>query len=85
MVCKGEEERDQLLIDIKDGYYAEEEEDDKTLGKDLLGKLKTIFDTYFLKMNSESYRKKVKGEYQYLGCKFTLTLDEHVQAILLKK
>ena len=29
VVCKGEEERDQLLIDIKDGYYAEEEDDDK--------------------------------------------------------
>ena len=29
VVCKGEEERDQLLIDIKDEYYAEEEEDDK--------------------------------------------------------
>lgn len=29
VVCKGEEERDQLLIDIKDEYYAEEEDNDK--------------------------------------------------------
>ena len=29
VICKGEEERDQLLINIKDEYYAEEEEDDK--------------------------------------------------------
>ena len=28
VVCKGEEERDQLLIDIKDEYYAEEEEEE---------------------------------------------------------
>lgn len=31
VVCKGEEERDQLLIDIKDGYYAEEEGDNDKL------------------------------------------------------
>ena len=31
VVCKGEEERDQLLIDIKDEYYAEEEGDNDKL------------------------------------------------------
>ena len=31
VICKGEEERDQLLINIKDGYYAEEEGDNDKL------------------------------------------------------
>ena len=36
LVCKGDEERDQLLLDIQDGYYTEDipEEDRKLDEKD---------------------------------------------------
>lgn len=73
-----------IVFDVDKLKATKETDDDTTLGKDLLGKLSTIFDKYFIKMTSSIDRKKNKGKWVNKGAKYELTLDEHMLAIFTK-